>query len=139
MKRHIGYLLVALIAVAISGCVEVETENLETKPTSTTESTENTSTETSAKKTAPEFSAELHAPIQLQADGKSIDIGSLARIGHAGPCVADVDCDGDRDLLVGDFPGFFWFFENTSGDEKPEYVSKGKLQAGGADAKTPVY
>ncbi len=82
---------------------------------------------------------DLDKGVRIQADGKPIDIGQLSNIAHAGPCVADVDGDGDRDLLVGDFPGFFWFFENTANDEKPEYTSKGKLQAGGVDAKTPVY
>lgn len=138
MKRHLAYVLVALIAVAAGGCVEVETERVEPNPASSEESTEDASTETSLK-TPPQFSAELHAPVQLQADGKPIDIGSLSRIGHAGPCVADIDVDGDRDLLVGDFPGYFWYFENTGDDKQPQYTSKGKLQAGGEDAKTPVY
>jgi hypothetical protein len=84
-------------------------------------------------------SAELHAPVRLEADGKPIDIGSLSSIAHAGPCVADVDGDGDRDLLVGDFPGYFWYFENEGDDETPAYTSKGMLQAGGEAAKTPVY
>ena len=84
-------------------------------------------------------SAELHAPVRLEADGKPIDIGSLSSIAHAGPCIADVDGDGDRDLLVGDFPGYFWYFENEGDDATPVYTSKGKLQAGGEAAKTPVY
>ena len=87
----------------------------------------------------PEHSNELSAPIALKSEGKRIDIGKLSRIGHAGPTVADVDHDGDQDLLVGDFPGYFWFFENTKNDKEPRYVSQGKLQAGGEDAKTPVY
>ena len=84
-------------------------------------------------------SAELHAPVRLEADGKPIDIGSLSSIAHAGPCIADVDGDGDRDLLVGDFPGHFWLFENEGDDATPAYTSKGMLQAGGEAAKTPVY
>lgn len=84
-------------------------------------------------------SADLAAPFRLQADGKPIDIGELSTIAHAGPWIADVDCDGDRDLLVGDFPGYFWFFENKGTDKSPNYTSRGKLQAGGEAAKTPVY
>ena len=75
----------------------------------------------------------------MHADGKPIQIGALSSIAHAGPWVADVDGDGDRDLLVGDFPGYFWYFENAGDDQRPVYTSKGKLQAGGTDAKTPVY
>ena len=86
-------------------------------------------------RTAPE----LADPVQLQANGEPIDIGKLSGIAHAGPCVADVDGDGDRDLLVGDFPGYFWYFKNETDDRQPQYTSIGKLQAGNTDAKTPVY
>jgi hypothetical protein len=75
----------------------------------------------------------------LEADGEPVDIGKLSNIAHAGPWVADVDGDGDQDLLVGDFPGYFWFFENRGDDSSPRYTSRGKLEAGGQAAKTPVY
>jgi hypothetical protein len=42
-------------------------------------------------------------------------------------------------MLVGDIPGFFWLFENIRDDIQPEYTSRGKLEAGGEAAKTPVY
>ena len=86
-----------------------------------------------------ETTGELQSPTRLMADGEPINIGELSSIAHAGPWIADVDCDGDEDLLVGDFPGYFWMFENQGSNEKPEYTSKGKLEAGGEAAKTPVY
>lgn len=77
--------------------------------------------------------------VALAAAGAPIDIGSISNIAHAGPALGDVDGDGDRDLLVGDFPGYFWFFENVGTDKAPEYTAGRKLQAGGKDAKVPVY
>ncbi len=84
-------------------------------------------------------SPDLSRPVRLEADGEPINIGKLSSIAHAGPWIADVDGDGDRDLVVGDFPGYFWLFENEGTEAMPVYTGKGKLQAGGADAKTPVY
>jgi hypothetical protein len=83
--------------------------------------------------------SELAPPVRLEADGKPIDIGTLSKYAHAGPALGDADGDGDRDLLVGDFPGNFWLFINDGTEKQPRYTSKGKLQAGGKDAKTPVY
>ena len=85
------------------------------------------------------FAADLEPPVRLEADGQPIDIGPLGTHGHASPWIADVDCDGDEDLLVGDFPGYFWFYSNEGTDRNPKYASAVKLQAGGVDAKVPVY
>lgn len=82
---------------------------------------------------------DLAPPVRLEADGAPIDIGTLSQFAHAGPWIADVDGDDDRDLLVGDFPGHFWYFANTGTDREPVYTAEGKLEAGGGAAKTPVY
>lgn len=81
----------------------------------------------------------FHPPERLLADGKPIDIGSLGTVAHAGPTMVDLDGDGDRDLVVGDFPGYFWRFENIGTKEEAKFTAPTRLQAGGADAKTPVY
>ena len=81
----------------------------------------------------------LDAPIRLNADGEPIDISKLSSFAHAEPWIADVDSDGGRDLLVGYFPGYFWIFDNIGSESQPRYTSRGKLQAGGDDAKTSVY
>ncbi len=81
----------------------------------------------------------LAKPVRLAADGEPIDIGKLSSAAHAAPWIADVDGDGNRDLLVGDLSGDFWFFKNTNDDNDPQYTSRGKLPVGGADASTPVY
>ncbi len=84
-------------------------------------------------------SPDLSPPVRLEADGEPINIGKLSSAAHAGPWIADVDGDGDRDLLVGDLVGYFWLFENIGTEEKPVYTSKFQLQAGGEHAKTPIY
>ncbi len=81
----------------------------------------------------------LAAPVRLQAAGLPIDIGRISSIAHAGPCLGDIDGDGDRDLLVGDFPGFFWLFENKGTTAEPAYAAGRKLKTGATDAKVPVY
>jgi len=86
-----------------------------------------------------ELAADLERPVLLEAGGQPIDVGPLGSHAHASPWIADVDCDGDEDLLVGDFPGNFWFYSNEGTDKNPEYASAVKLQAGGVDAKVPVY
>ncbi len=76
-------------------------------------------------------------PVRLKARDGVIDSG--ASWGHSGPCVADVDGDGNRDLVVGDFSGLFRFFRNDGSNSQPSYVASGNLQAAGADAKVRIY
>jgi hypothetical protein len=79
----------------------------------------------------------FHAPTRLGAADGVIDSG--AAWGHSGPWVEDVDGDGLRDLVVGDFSGLFRFYRNHGTNRKPSYTSAVNLQAGGTDAKVPIY
>jgi hypothetical protein len=92
-----------------------------------------------AQDAAPAHSSDLVAPVRLMTGDGAIDLGKLSKYAHAGPWIADLDGDGKRDLVVGDFPGNFWFFQNTGTEKKPAYKPGRKLKAGEADAKVPVY
>jgi hypothetical protein len=48
---------------------------------------------------------------KIEAGGKPVDV-----YGWPGPCVADFDGDGDRDLICGEFIDKFTWFENTGTD-----------------------
>jgi len=76
-------------------------------------------------------------PVPLEADGKVIDTG--AAWGHSGPCLADVDGDSVRDLVVGDFSGRFRVYRNLGRDDRPKFGPETYLMAGGTLAKVPIY
>ena len=75
--------------------------------------------------------AELAAPVQVQADGKPLDIGE---IGHAAPFFADFDGDAKRDLLVGQFgekgQGKLLIFKNVGSDTEPRFAGYEYLKVG---------
>jgi hypothetical protein len=79
----------------------------------------------------------FHAPVRLTAADGVIDSG--ASWGHCSPWVVDVDGDGVNDLVVGDFSGLFRFYRNEGTNQKPCYAKAVNLQAGGVDAKVPIY
>ncbi len=84
-----------------------------------------------------EDSAIFEKPVRLQADGKDIDTGDA--LGHSGPCLADFDGDGLRDLIVGDHSGKFRVYKNIGTKSEPKYTASGYLQADKEDAKVPIY
>ena len=75
---------------------------------------------------------EFEAPVRLKAGGKLIKIESP---GYASPCWADVDGDGKKDLIVGQFAGGKMKVYRNLGQGRLE---KGKwLKAGGKVAEVP--
>jgi hypothetical protein len=76
-------------------------------------------------------------PVRLKAADSFIDSGP--QWAHSGPCLHDVDGDGRRDLLVGDFSGQFLLYRNVGTDREPRFAAGGLLTAGGTVAKVPIY
>jgi hypothetical protein len=79
----------------------------------------------------------FHPPVRLAAADGIIDSGPSW--GHCGPWLEDVDGDGARDLIVGDFSGLFRLYRNEGTNAKPHYAKAVNLQAGGVDAQVPIY
>jgi len=79
----------------------------------------------------------FYPPVRLTAADGLIDSGPAW--GHSGPWVEDVDGDGVKDLVVGDFSGLFRFYRNEGTNQQPRYTKGVNLQAGGVDAKVPIY
>ncbi len=76
--------------------------------------------------------AEFEPPVRLKADGVSVRVESP---GYAAPCWADVDGDGKKDLLVGQFSGGKIQVYKNLGDGK---LAAGQwLKAEGAVAEVP--
>src|SRR3954471_22123880 len=76
-------------------------------------------------------------PVRLKAADAVIDSGP--HWAHSGPCLHDVDGDGRRDLLVGDFSGLFRLHRNVGTDREPKFAAGEVLKAGGVEAKVPIY
>jgi hypothetical protein len=79
----------------------------------------------------------FYPPVRLSAENGVIDHGFCW--GHASPWIVDVDGDGLRDLVVGDFSGLFRVYRNLGTNQAPRYAKAVNLQAGGVDAKVPIY
>jgi hypothetical protein len=78
----------------------------------------------------------LKKPYRVESSGNIIDTGGSN--GHSAPSVVDLDGDGLKDLVVGDFGGRFQLHRNVGSKTKPLYESGGYLQSAGADAKVHI-
>lgn len=75
---------------------------------------------------------EFQPPVRLKADGVAVRVESP---GYAAPCWADIDGDGRKDLLVGQFAGGRIRVYRNLGDNK---LAAGEwLKAEGAVAEVP--
>lgn len=76
--------------------------------------------------------SEFEAPVMLKGGDKAVRVESP---GYAAPCWADVDRDGKKDLLVGQFKDGKIHVHKNLGDGK---LAEGTwLEAGGAVATIP--
>ena len=83
----------------------------------------------------PALAQELGKPVRLEADGKPID----TEIGHATPALYDIDGDGKRDLLVGQFGGGkMKIFKNVGTNKEPKFAAEQFLTADGKVVTTPT-
>ncbi len=74
----------------------------------------------------------FHAPVRMETDGVPI---SVEAPGYASPCWADIDGDGRKDLLVGQFHKGKVAVHRGLGEGK--FAPRAWLEAGGAVAEFP--
>lgn len=79
--------------------------------------------------------SELAAPVKILAGGEPIDV----EIGHAAPFVGDLDADGLKELLVGQFgEGKLRIYGNTGTSAKPQFDKFDWFEAGGQTGRVPA-
>lgn len=76
--------------------------------------------------------AEFEPPVRVKADGAPVRVEAP---GYAYPCLADLDGDGKKDLLVGQFAKGKIRVHKGLGDGK--FAAGAWLQADGKDAEVP--
>ena len=77
----------------------------------------------------------LAEPVALEAAGRAID---MEHEGHAHPCVADLDDDGRKDLLVGEFyDGRLRIYRNLGTNAEPEFDGYEWFKAGANLGRIP--
>ena len=81
-----------------------------------------------APNAAPAATSQLAAPVKIEAEGGPVDI---TEVGHAAPFFADLDGDGKRDLLVGQFGGGkLRIYKNQGTDREPRFGKYDYMKAG---------
>jgi hypothetical protein len=76
--------------------------------------------------------AEFQPPVRLEANGTAVRVESP---GYAAPCWADIDGDGKKDLLVGQFSqGKIRVYKNLGGNK---LAAGAWLKADSIDAEIP--
>ncbi|HZV03887.1 MAG TPA: VCBS repeat-containing protein [Gemmataceae bacterium] len=79
---------------------------------------------------------ELQPPKPIRVAGKPLDV---ERDGHSAPFVGDIDGDGVRDLLVGQYhEGRLRIYRNLGSNTKPRFESYTWFEAGGKPGSVPV-
>jgi hypothetical protein len=89
---------------------------------------------TTGKAAAPPPAMELAAPVQVLDGDKPIDVTT----GHAAPAVFDINGDGRKDLIVGQFDGGkARIYRNKGTNGAPSFEGYTFLIAGGETASVP--
>lgn len=84
----------------------------------------------------PALSDELLPPVPVLVDGRPLDV---ERQGHAAPFVGDLDGDGKRHLLVGQFDdGRLRIYRNRGTNTRPRFDSFTWFEAGRQIGRVPV-
>ena len=81
-----------------------------------------------ATENPPAAKSQLAPPVPIEADGASLDVTD---VGHAAPFFGDIDGDGKRDLLVGQFGGGkLRIYQNAGTDAEPRFGMYEFMKAG---------